>query len=322
MRDVLATPQALESSSREDPLPPTAAMSAAAEDVVRLSTMACGMPMGVVSIREGEAEATTRAIGLTEDQATRVLELVARISDPSHGLSVVPNAMADERLAADRLVTGPPGLRSLVVVPLQSRSRTFVGCLCLLDRVARALTADQVDAVTTLGRLTTHHIAVRETMTLLEVQLSRVSRARQDLRERAEYYHRIFQTAQGFVWWHRPDGTLSSVNNGACTALGYERDELIGRNLRDFVSPNHEKAFERYLETVKQQASFRGVLNLQAADGQCISLAYQASTSAMPEGPCVMGHGVDISDRLRIEAFNRRLRGESGCRGCRPGPCG
>ena len=279
----------------------------AVEDLARLAALACGMPMAVASIRAGESKRDIKGYGLTDDQALRAVGLSERGWAQAETLCVVPDTLVDARMAQEPLVTGAPRVRSMVLLPFTSPGRALVGRVCLFDHVARVLTTDQTDALTRLGRLATHHLCVREARTGLEVRLALVESAHRDVTERAQYYLRVFQTTQGFIWWHRPDGTIAQVSDGACEALGCVREDLIGRNLRDLVPVEHQPAFERSLGLANDTGTFRGLLTLQAIDGRRIALAYQTSSFELPEGRRIMGHGVDISDRIRIEAFNRRL---------------
>jgi PAS domain S-box-containing protein len=57
----------------------------------------------------------------------------------------------------------------------------------------------------------------------------------------------------GLICTHDLNGTMLSVNPASAELLGYQPDELIGRNGRDFLEPSVRHIYDAYLEQIRQQ---------------------------------------------------------------------
>ena len=68
------------------------------------------------------------------------------------GLLVVPDTTEDARFATHPLVTAESGIRFYAGAPLTTPEGETLGTLCVIDRVPRALTADQQQALAVLSR--------------------------------------------------------------------------------------------------------------------------------------------------------------------------
>jgi len=62
--------------------------------------------------------------------------------------------------------------------------------------------------------------------------------AERALRASEHRYRAVIEQAFDGVWLSNAQGTIVDVNPGACTMLGYARDELIGRRVADLLAPD------------------------------------------------------------------------------------
>ncbi len=126
------------------------------------------------------------------------------------------------------------------------------------------------------------------------------------LRERAELYRQLVENSQGLICIHDLEGNLLYVSPASAWELGYSPDEGVGRNLREFLAPSVRVFFGAYLDRIREKEADRGVLRLVSRDGQERLWAYRNALFRPPErAPYVIGHAVDITDRVHVESLLR-----------------
>jgi PAS domain S-box-containing protein len=79
---------------------------------------------------------------------------------------------------------------------------------------------------------------LQERLDLAQVDLEKHRRLEETWRDTQDYYHRIFDQAAVGIARLSLDRTVLDVNPGLCEMLGFEQNELIGRNLLDLIHPD------------------------------------------------------------------------------------
>ena len=105
----------------------------------------------------------------------------------------------------------------------------------------------------------------------------------------------------GLMCIHDLHGILLAVNPAVCESLGYSAEEGIGRNLREFLAPSVRPLFERYLDRVRKNGADSGLMRLVAKDGAQRIWMYRNIRYDGESEPQVLGHAIDITDRVTIE---------------------
>jgi PAS domain S-box-containing protein len=132
----------------------------------------------------------------------------------------------------------------------------------------------------------------------------------EDARRRAEdALHRIeirfrdlVQQSLGLICTHNLDGVLLSINPAAAHALGYHPDEGIGVNLREFLAPSTRHLFDKYLQRIRQKTIDAGLMRVVTKDGaERIWMYRNVRITDANTAPHVVGHALDITDRIRAE---------------------
>jgi PAS domain S-box-containing protein len=101
---------------------------------------------------------------------------------------------------------------------------------------------------------------------------------------------------------HDLKGVLYFINPAAAQALGYNPEDGIGRNLRDFLAPSVRHLFDEYLNRIRNESISSGPMRIVTRDGSeriwfCRNIRFDR-----PErSPLVLGHAIDITDRIRTE---------------------
>src|SRR5205823_4652636 len=82
-----------------------------------------------------------------------------------------------------------------------------------------------------------------------------------------ERFRALFERSLGLLCTHSMDGTLLTVNNAAASNLGLTIDQMIGRNLYDFLAPSARTKFDDYLTGIAAEGQISGLIGLLRVDG-------------------------------------------------------
>jgi PAS domain S-box-containing protein len=128
---------------------------------------------------------------------------------------------------------------------------------------------------------------------------------------RARLYQVLVENSLGLMCIHDLDGIVRSVNPAVAESLGYKPGNGVGLNLRDFLAPPVRHLFDDYLRRIRFEGKDSGLMRLQARDGSERIWMYR-NTLYSPEGsaPLVLGHALDITDRIRAEKALKAAKAE------------
>ena len=136
-------------------------------------------------------------------------------------------------------------------------------------------------------------------------------RAQATIQERERLYQLLVENSLGLMCSHDLDGVLLSINPAAARSLGYRPDDGIGRSLRDFLAPSVRPLFDDYLARIRENHRDSGLMRLVARDGRERVWAYRNVLYEDPEtAPCVLGHALDVTERIGMEQALKRARRE------------
>jgi PAS domain S-box-containing protein len=136
--------------------------------------------------------------------------------------------------------------------------------------------------------------------------LSEQEQAAIALRDSEQRYRELIQQSHGLICTHSLDGTLLSVNSAAASLLGYEPEELIGRNLTYIMNPAAQSQIGAYLAQVARETTLSGHIAVVTRAGEERIWQYRNVRHEAPGQPAyVLGHAQDVTERLRAEAAVR-----------------
>ena len=112
----------------------------------------------------------------------------------------------------------------------------------------------------------------------------------------------LFNSAAEFIFLLDPEGTILRANQCVFTITGYSSDEVIGRNIKEFFTPDSQDTCNRNFPSLRERGSNRADIDFVRKDGS--SLNMECSATAVAE--------CDMSERLRVarrlEESERRFR--------------
>jgi two-component system sensor histidine kinase/response regulator len=127
-------------------------------------------------------------------------------------------------------------------------------------------------------------------------------RAAEALRSSEERYRALVENSLGLICTHELDGRLLSVNPAAARALGYGPDEVIGRNLREFLPSAVHHRYADYLTLIRQETVSTGLMRISRRDGGESIWEYTNSLQVESGKPSyVLGYAHDVTESKRFE---------------------
>ena len=122
------------------------------------------------------------------------------------------------------------------------------------------------------------------------------------LRESERRYRELVECSLGLICTHDLAGTILSINSASANSLGYQPGFGVGRNLRDFLSPDKRHLFDEYLRRIQEHGHDAGMMSVVATDGTTRVWMYRNVLSQHQDGSAyVLGHAIDITDRVAVE---------------------
>ena len=142
------------------------------DDVVRLASLICDVPVAMVNFVAADTQWTQACVGISIESVPRDVTFCAHtiLSDE---LMVVPDATLDRRFASNPFVVNPPHVRFYAGYPLKDEAGHRLGSLCVADVRPRELSEGQRASLLALGRQAETHLRLRRRNQELAGQLIR-----------------------------------------------------------------------------------------------------------------------------------------------------
>jgi PAS domain S-box-containing protein len=137
--------------------------------------------------------------------------------------------------------------------------------------------------------------------------VSERKRAENRIRESEDLYRDLVEHSQDLICTHDLQGILLSVNEAPLRILGYSREELLNKPLRDFVASEARPLCDAYLSKIQIEGFARGVLPVVTKNGTVRLWEY--SNSLRSDGvnaPIVRGIAHDVTEQKRAEEALRK----------------
>ncbi|HZS45127.1 MAG TPA: PAS domain-containing protein [Blastocatellia bacterium] len=132
-----------------------------------------------------------------------------------------------------------------------------------------------------------------------------------ELEETKRRYRSLAANCHSLICTHDLDGVLLSVNETAAKALGYTAEEMVGRNLIDFLAPYVKIRFHDYLSSVIANREYAGLLRAMTRDGEeLVWFCYNILCEESGKEPFILGHAQDVTSLVKTDEERDLLIGK------------
>jgi PAS domain S-box-containing protein len=178
-----------------------------------------------------------------------------------------------------------------------------VANLALGRQVARTIRARRKDGTGFVVDLLASMMTVGGERRILWVTRDATERVRSEqARSQSELMYRtVFESANDAVFIESVDGSILDVNRSGCRLLGYERRELVKKNVSDLVPADARAWLPRVMDAILRDGTFRAEAVRVHRDGHHIPVEISAAAMEVGGRTVVLSIVRDITERKRAE---------------------
>jgi diguanylate cyclase (GGDEF)-like protein/PAS domain S-box-containing protein len=152
-------------------------------------------------------------------------------------------------------------------------------------------------------------LSITRNITEIKASAERLEATSQALRISEEHYRTVFHTSLDCIAiTHMTNGICIDINQGFLNALGFERQEVLGRSTLDlgvWMDPNDR---QKFVDLLDQQSQCRNLdAKFRKKNGEVISGLISASIIEIDGSRCILSFARDISDLKNAEEKIRNL---------------
>lgn len=122
------------------------------------------------------------------------------------------------------------------------------------------------------------------------------------LLESEDRYRDLVEHSRDLICTHDLQGRLLSVNDPPARILGYTREELVNKPMRDVLAPEFREQFDAYIAAIKQFGFASGIMMVLTKSGE--RRAWEYNNTLRTEGvaePIVRGVAHDVTEKKLAE---------------------
>jgi PAS domain S-box-containing protein len=230
-------------------------------EIAQLAALICQAPVAVITLISDGTFSLKACFGIDPDSLPEDRSFCEELTRSGEDMLVVPDARLHPLFSKLSCVTSDPGIRFYAGAALRSPEGQILGTLCVLDRTAHALRAEQVVALKSLGHQVVTLLELRQTIALRRAETKQ-------LQLMGQAFH---ASSDGIVITDArlPDNPMIMANPAFERITGYSTAESMGRNCRFLQNDDRDQPGVKLLRNaIRKQQNCRVVLKNFRKDGR------------------------------------------------------
>ncbi|MBE8985864.1 GAF domain-containing protein [Nostoc sp. LEGE 12450] len=225
------------------------------DNLAQLAAFICGTSISLVNFIDENRQWFKAKVGLDVSEMPRSIGL-SYLCQERRNVVVVPDTLADEKLANNPVVTGYPYIRFYAGVPLITPKGDMLGTLCVIDQVPKELSQKQVEALVALSRLVIDQLELRRYVTEVSEVTEKLMAQEQAARVQSEAARtRINNLLESIT-----DGFFALDKKSRFTYINGQAERLLRKKQNELLGKNIWEAFPEIIGTTFYREYHRAIL--------------------------------------------------------------
>jgi PAS domain S-box-containing protein len=257
------------------------------DDLAFLAAQTCATPIAVINLIDTNRQWFKAKVGLDVEEMPLDIGFCP-LCIQQRDILIIPDTLSDERFATNPIVTSAPYVRFYAGVPLVTSEEQAIGTVCVVDRVPRKISPEQVESLKAISRLVIRQLELRRNLT----QLSSI---------KAEYQ----QAEEKLCWKEALLRSMTRVSPLAFYIVDHRTSKIL------YVNESFGEILG--IQHLKEQIEF-GKLKHEDVINKCDELTEVSpfiSCQLIPSQTCIREDEIFLNDGRIIKRFSKGIRDEN-----------
>ena len=270
----------------------------ALDDLARLAAQLCNAPIAAIALIDKDEIIFPGRFGLDATSAPRN-SLPCETTVSGDGIYQIPDARRDPEFSPGGIPLGDRRYRFYAGAPIYIADGTPIGCLFILDTIARKLTSAQVESLETIS----HAVTTRLELSLRVREMDRSTRAQRRveaaLTVERNFVSAVLDTVGALVVVFDTAGRIVRFNRACEIISGYSSSDLVGKYAWERLIPEADVA--EYIDSFERIRSGDFPTTYEnywlAADATSRRISWSATALVDSQGHVafIIATGIDVT---------------------------